>query len=1218
MGFNKDSVVAIIFAVLMATSLIAMPALASEPSATTGNERVASVTAQTGNGPAPAIGPPGQNGGGPPVQNDGGPPRHSDGGGPPGHNRGDVNVTVPALEENTSLETVLNATYRLEELEIEKGTAAATAANDTVDSVNALAQEYRRLRYVDSQAAFDHLADAQRSLARLQANVDEDDKATVGAISEELYAAGNASARLSVADANAVVTANEGEFRNPGQRQKAQSALGNAIDSLKRADRTVSSASVGDTKGNGAEIGPADRAKALTHLGNARKHAERALDTVEANTKPTLSLTQGVPFERNGTVQVSVKATLADVRPYVYNNATVTVEGDADAEPISLVAGEAAGTNATGSTLVDLGSEPENVTVTVTATAEHDDDRTVNATHEISVAEADIVRERPDPDEYRTVEVENKSAGVSVAVSGNGLDETDVSITNEIPETDDDYRAGPMVRIENERPIDEATVEIPVDKDALEDEENLSIVTWDPTSDEPWTPVETEINRDAGVATADVDHFSFFSVFRIEEWEDETSDTITLDDNRTGDVGNGSGIKKTDFVFVLDESGSMGGSKIHYAELAGKRFVGALTDDERAGRVGYASGASLDQPLTTDHDAVNSSLERLSAGGGTDTEAGLRVGLDHLQKDSWENRSKVMILLSDGKSNSGSYPLSVAEDAADAGIEISTVGLGNNINENELREIAATTGGDFYHVKQKEDLPDTFERVAENQTSPDLQDTNGDGIPDLVAEMDLSMPTGEPGVVGEPLNLDPIALDTSGDGIRDNETVDINYRVFRENNETKLHATVTHAEHHPARIDTTGDGLTDAEQLTGWEITYTDSRSDSLEFLSELEDADDIEDLDGLEGDILEIDTVHANPLVSDTNGDGVTDVEERRLGTDPKARDTTGDGIADAEAQNGDYDPTLFDIGSPEITVTYATFNDPDADVDLKDPVDVDWSSGQLEFSDPVDASARVSGSYEVDFVVSDSAGLDEARVVRDDNVEETVPLSGQWDDADVEFDIGTVDTFTDSFAGSKVTVQADDRHEIINGVGTTEAAAVEVRGVWAAASEEIRSQGVSDPRIERDLGTLQGMTTGAGESIDSLRALYNDPVGTITAVREIPGAILNLDEIIAAMPDSIEAQQRHNNPHDPDEDPRLYESYRQGWYEGYIAWFVIESAIPAGEAGKALKSSKRVQKTVDKLSTHGSAARPRWQAARVAPRKHQLDTGSCSSHADSPLVRV
>ncbi|WP_408960145.1 hypothetical protein [Natrinema sp. 74] len=140
---------------------------------------------------------------------------------------------------------------------------------------------------------------------------------------------------------------------------------------------------------------------------------------------------------------------------------------------------------------------------------------------------------------------------------------------------------------------------------------------------------------------------------------------------------------------------------------------------------------------------------------------------------------------------------------------------------------------------------------------------------------------------------------------------------------------------------------------------------------------------------------------------------------------------------------------------------------------------------------------------------------------------------------------------------------------------------GVWAAASEEIRSQGVSNVVVEKNLGTLQGMTTGAGKSIDSLRALYNDPIGSITALREIPAAILNFRAIIAAIPQSIEDKQKQNNPHDPDENSKLYQSYRMGWYEGYIAWFVIESSIPTGKAGKAVKSSKRFQKVADSIST-------------------------------------
>lgn len=460
MGFEKERLSAVFFTVLLATSLVAMPALASGPSASAADEQRSPFAVQPGSSPGPDDGSLGQKGGGPPGQD-----------GPPGRDRGDANVTIPTLEENTTLETILAATERLEELDIEDDDAATAAANDTVAAINASLHEYRRVRYADSQAAFKHLADAQQALATLRSEVDEDDEAVVDAISEELYTAGNASARLAVSDATTLVAENEGEFRNRGQRQKVESALGNAINALERADRTVSRDTSGREKkpGKSADrsIGPDDRAKALSHLENAWKHTERVFDTVEANTEPSLSLTQGRPFERNGTVQVSLQAILTDVRPYNYDNATVTVDGNADVDPVSFATREKAGTTAIGSTLVGLGSDPENVTVTVAATADHDADRTVEATHEIRITEDDIVWERPDPDEYQTVEAVDESSGVSVAVGGDGLHETDISVSDETPATDSAYRAGPMVRIENATPIDEATVEIPLDGEAL-------------------------------------------------------------------------------------------------------------------------------------------------------------------------------------------------------------------------------------------------------------------------------------------------------------------------------------------------------------------------------------------------------------------------------------------------------------------------------------------------------------------------------------------------------------------------------------------------------------------------------------------------------------------------------------------------------------------------------------------------------------------------------
>ncbi len=852
----------------------------------------------------------------------------------------------------------------------------------------------------------------------------------------------------------------------------------------------------------------------MTHLENAWKHGERALDKVEKNTEPALSLSQNRAFERNDSVVVPVQAILDDVRPYAYDEADVTVDGNGTADDLSLIAGESATSTASGTTFVDLGPEPENVTVTVTATAEHDDDRTAEATRELRVDLDDVILDRPAPDKYQEVAVSNDSSGVAVDVGGDGLHESDISVRDETPADDDPYRAGPMVRIESQQEFDEATVEIPLEEDALEREGNLSVVTWDPQSDEPWTPVETEIDVDEGVATADVDGFSFFSVFWIDDREDETSDTITLDGNETdGDVGDGGSLEKADFTFVIDVSGSMRGDRIHYAREAAQRFVGAFEDDERGALVEFESSSRLIEGLTTDQDELNSSIESLSVGGATNTGAGLQDGIDELEANGWENRSQTIILLADGGTNRGPDPVGIANEAAEKDIDISTIGLGSGIDENELRAIAGEANGEFYHVENSEDLPDTFERVAENQTGVNLEDTNGDGIPDLVAEMDLAMPTGPPGVAGELLDLDPVALDTSGDGIQDNETVDINYRVHEEDNETKLTAQVTHAAHHPAMVDTTGDGLTDAEQLEdGWETAYTDSREDSLEVLGELEGLEDLDDLGDVD-DLFKTKRTYANPLLNDTSGDGLSDREEvEELGTDPESIDTTGDGVPDADAD----DPTLFDISSPDVTVTYAHFDDPSADAS----VSIGWDGVD------VDAELDTTGTYEAQFLAEDPAGLGEARIVQDGSVKNTTALSGTHDGGTLEFETGTLSTFADLFEGTAVTVQVDDRHEIIEEGGTTEAEAIEVGGIFHQVSQELRAAGYTSAEVEEALGFLEGMTTGAGETLGGILAIYDDPHVIVEAAKAIPEAVENFDEIIEALPAAIEDQQQFNNP--------------------------------------------------------------------------------------------
>lgn len=167
-------------------------------------------------------------------------------------------------------------------------------------------------------------------------------------------------------------------------------------------------------------------------------------------------------------------------------------------------------------------------------------------------------------------------------------------------------------------------------------------------------------------------------------------------------------------------------------------FVSKRAGD-RIAMVVFGSEAYTQLPLTRDYDTIVSILERLRIGAaGPSTAVGDALGISVKRLGDIESKSNIVILLTDGRSNSGEFsPESAAEIAAKKKIKVYTVGIGTagkpvlfkhpvygyvkqrfDMDEATLRMIAEKTGGMYFNAMNVDELKgiyDTIDRLEKTE-----------------------------------------------------------------------------------------------------------------------------------------------------------------------------------------------------------------------------------------------------------------------------------------------------------------------------------------------------------------------------------------------------------------------------------------------------------------------------------------------------------------------
>lgn len=115
-------------------------------------------------------------------------------------------------------------------------------------------------------------------------------------------------------------------------------------------------------------------------------------------------------------------------------------------------------------------------------------------------------------------------------------------------------------------------------------------------------------------------------------------------------------------------------------------------------------------------------LEDLPLGNETYMAAGMKQGYEQVQHGFSRERVNRMIVLTDGFTLDAPQCQFLAQQAAQAGISISTLGLGVEFNEELLISIADSSGGNAYFIHDPAEIPDAFDRELSGVQNVVLRD----------------------------------------------------------------------------------------------------------------------------------------------------------------------------------------------------------------------------------------------------------------------------------------------------------------------------------------------------------------------------------------------------------------------------------------------------------------------------------------------------------------
>ena len=183
-------------------------------------------------------------------------------------------------------------------------------------------------------------------------------------------------------------------------------------------------------------------------------------------------------------------------------------------------------------------------------------------------------------------------------------------------------------------------------------------------------------------------------------------------------------------IAVVDRSGSMSGKPLQRVKEGLHAALGQMRDNDRIGIVIYGSDTRVHMPVMDvagNREQISAAIDNITINGATYMEAGLKLGyqtaFEELERSNGKTR---LMLFSDENANVGNTSpegfMGQASRGAEAGIGLTSIGVGRIFDGRLAKKISSVKGGNLFFVDREGDAGKLFEREFFNMISEVARD----------------------------------------------------------------------------------------------------------------------------------------------------------------------------------------------------------------------------------------------------------------------------------------------------------------------------------------------------------------------------------------------------------------------------------------------------------------------------------------------------------------